>query len=103
MEKYSWDKSKVNFNHNVNIPSSFRMLIVGPSGCGKTNLLFNMLLTQGFLDYNNLLVFSKTIKQDEYQVLFHGLKHNLSKQSITNIFKNQNKFGNETIEDICVE
>ena len=98
----NWNKGKRSFNHHKNIPESFRMLIVGSSGCGKTNLLFNMLLIPKYLDYDNLIIFSKTINQPEYQLLYHGLKNNLSKQSIINIFKNQDSFPNEmTIKEIC--
>jgi len=104
MQQYTWNKDKVKFNHNPNIPESFRMLIVGPSGCGKTNLLFNMLLSPKFLDYNNLIIFSKTISQPEYQLLYHGFKNGLSKESINHIFINQDKLSKElSIQDICIE
>ena len=88
----TWNKGKSRFNHHKNIPESFRMLIVGSSGCGNTNLLFNMLLIPKFLEYDNLIIFSKTINQPEYQLLYHGLKNRLSKESIINIFKNQDSF-----------
>ena len=91
----NWNKGKSSFNHHKNIPESFRMLIVGSSGCGNTNLLFNMLLIPKYLDYDNLIIFSKTINQPEYQLLYHGLKNKLSKQSIINIFKNQDLFSDE--------
>ena len=98
----TWNKFAVKFNHHENLPRSFRMLIVGPSGCGKTNLLFNMLLKPGFIDYNNLIVFSKTIDQPEYQLLYHGFRNNLSKEDILLIFENQNKF-HDDIQNICEE
>ena len=98
----NWNKGKKTFNHHKNIPESFRMLIVGSSGCGKTNLLFNMLLIPKFLDYDNLIIFSKTINQSEYQLLYHGLKNELSKESIINIFKNQDSFSDSlSIKEIC--
>ena len=97
-----WDKNRSRFKHHPNIPESFRMLIVGASGCGKTNLLFNMLLLPDFLDYDNLIIFSKTSQQPEYQLLYHGLKNGLSKQSLIKIFENQKSFSdNMTIEEIC--
>ena len=97
-----WDKNRSRFKHHANIPESFRMLIVGASGCGKTNLLFNMLLLPNFLDYDNLIIFSKTSQQPEYQLLYHGLKNGLSKHSLIKIFENQKSFSdNMTIEEIC--
>jgi len=65
------------------------MLIVGSSGCGKTNLLLRMLLTDNFLDYDNLIIFSKTLSQPEYQIILNGYENNLSKKSIRYIFNNQ--------------
>jgi hypothetical protein len=48
-----------------------------------------MLLTDNFLDFNNLIIFSKTLSQPEYQILFNGFDNNLSKKSIRYIFENQ--------------
>ena len=85
-------KNKNIFNNNENIPSSFRMLIIGQSNCGKTNLLFRLLLTPDFLDYNNLIIFSTTIHQDEYQLIYHAFNNNLSKETIIEIFNNKYSF-----------
>ena len=99
---FVWNQNKLKFNHHQNIPPSFRMLIVGSSGCGKTQLLFKMLLTPGFLDYDNLIIFSKTVYQEEYQILYHGFKNGLSKESIIKIFEEQDMFHKDlTIKEIC--
>ena len=99
---YIWNKNKLEFNHHENIPSSFRMLIVGSSGCGKTQLLFKMLLTPGYLDYDNLIIFSKTISQDEYQILYYSFLNKLSKESINKIFEEQDQFdASLSIKEIC--
>ena len=65
-------EERIIFNNHKNLPNSFRMLIIGSSGCGKTTLLFQMLLEPNFIDYNNLLIFTTTSEQQEYQLLFHG-------------------------------
>jgi ABC-type cobalamin/Fe3+-siderophores transport system ATPase subunit len=44
-------------------------VIVGPSGCGKTNLLLNLLLKKGYLKFDRLHLYSKTLGQDKYQFL----------------------------------
>ena len=99
---YIWNKNKMEFNHHENIPQSFRMLIVGSSGYGKTQLLFKMLLTPGYLDYDNLIIFSKTISQDEYQILYHSFLNKLSKESVNKIFEEQDQFDSIlTIKEIC--
>ena len=49
-----------------------------------------------------MIIFSKTINQPEYQLLYHGLKNNLSKESIINIFKNQYSIPEDlSIKEIC--
>ena len=65
----TWNQNIIRFNHNPIIPDSFRMLIVGPSNCGKTVLLLKMLLTPEYLDYENLIIFSKTIDQPKFNPL----------------------------------
>lgn len=61
----SWCTDKVKRKNHRLLPSSIRCVIVGKSGCGKTTLLMNLLLKQGFLDYNNLKVFGKSLFQPE--------------------------------------
>ena len=56
------------FNHPL-LPRSIRGIIVGKSGCGKTTLLLNLLLRPGWLDYDNLFVFGKSLFQPEYRIL----------------------------------
>ena len=98
----TWNKNIIKFNHNSIIPNSFRMLIVGPSNCGKTVLLLKMLLTPNFLDYENLIIFSKTIDQPEIQLLFHGFNNGLTKENIIGLFQNQSSIPNEySIKEIC--
>ena len=98
----TWNKNITTFKHNSIIPNSFRMLIIGPSNCGKTVLLLKMLITPNFLDYNNLIIFSKTIDQPEFQIIYHGFNSGLSKQHIVDIFMNQDKIPDDlSIQDIC--
>ena len=39
-------------NHSL-LPQDIRGLIMGKSRCGKTTSLINLLLSSGWLDYNN--------------------------------------------------
>ena len=65
----SWNEvTSRRFNHPL-LPRSIRGLIVDKSGCGKTTLLLNLLLRQGWLDYDNLCVFGKSLFQPEYRIL----------------------------------
>ena len=75
--------------NNPLLPSSLRGLIVGKSNSGKTVLLLNLLLRDGWLDYNNLLVFGNSLHQEEYQILKKGFEIGLGKKQVSNVFKNQ--------------
>lgn len=75
------------------LPNSIRGCIIGKSGCGKTNLLMNLLLNkfcnEDYLDYTNLIIFSKSLHQPQYQILIKGIETNLSKKQILNCIKDQ--------------
>ena len=76
-------------NNSPFLPCSLRGLIVGKSSCGKTVLLLNLLLREGWLDYNNLLVFGNSLHQTEYQILKKAFDSKLGKNQILNLFQNQ--------------
>ena len=94
--------SQIKFEHQENIPNNFRMLIIGETNSGKTNLLLRMILKDDFLDLNNLVIFSSTTHQLEYQLVFHGFNNNLSKRIIQEIFYLSGKFEQYSIEEICM-
>lgn len=75
-------------NHHNLLPRNLRALIVGKSNSGKSTLLYNLLL-KPWLDYDNLLVFGKSLHQKEYQIIKHGFENGLSKAQIGNVFSNQ--------------
>ena len=59
-----------------------------------------MLLTPNFLDYDNLIIFTKSSFQREYQLLSQGFNAGLQKEDIIGLFKLQNKLNDYNIEDI---
>ena len=91
-EAFSWRKRLAKRENNPLLPHSIRGLIIGKSNCGKTTLLLNLLLRPGWLDYDQLYVFGKTLHQQEYQIMKKGFEVGLSKKQISNIFKNQDEF-----------
>ena len=65
----SWNEvTSRRFNHPL-LPRSIRGIMVGKSGRGKTTLLLNLLLRPGWLDYDNLCIFGKSLFQPEYRIL----------------------------------
>ena len=76
----SWNEvRRKRFNHLL-LPKSIRGVIIGKSGCGKTTLLLNLLLRPGWLDYNKLAVFGKSLFQPEYRVLKKAFEEKLPKE-----------------------
>ena len=89
-------QKKTTRKNNPLLLNSLRGLIVGKSNCGKTVLLLNLLLKEGWLDYNNLLVFGNSLHQEEYNIIKHGYENKLGKEQILNIFQNQHMFQDTT-------
>ena len=85
---FAWKKEKTRHNSPL-LPEDIRGLIVGKSGCGKTTLILNLLLNPGWLDYDHLFVFGRSLHQREYVILKKGLEAGLSKEQISNLFHNQ--------------
>ena len=77
-------------NHPL-LPKGIRGLIIGKSGFGKTTLLINPLLRPGWLDYNNINIFGKSLFQPEYHILKKTFEEKLPKEVIIRLFENQNE------------
>ena len=81
----SWNEVISKRFNNPLLPRSTRGIIVGKSGCGKT-LLLNLLLRPGWLDYDNLCVFGKSLFQTEYRILKKAFEEELPKECILRLF-----------------
>ena len=68
-------------NHPL-LPQGIRDLIIGKSGCDKTTLLTNLLLRPGWLDYNNINMFGKSLFQPEYHILEKAFELKLLKEVV---------------------
>ena len=55
--------------HHWLLPNSIRCVICGPSGCGKTNLMMNLITRNGYLNYDRLILYSKSLHQPKYKFL----------------------------------
>ena len=89
VKNLSWnDVLSKRFNSRL-LPRSIRGLLIGKSGCGKTTLLLNLLLRPGWLDYNNLQVFGKSLFQPEYKIIKKAFEEKLPKEAIIRLFDNQ--------------
>ena len=82
----SWNETTTKRFNNPLFPKSIRGIIVGKSNCGKTTLLLNLLLRPGWLDYDNLFVFGKSLFQPEYRILKKAFEENLPKEYILRLF-----------------
>jgi len=84
MEIANFDlESKGKSQHHWLLPNSIRCIICGLSACRKTNLMLNLLLQRGYLNYDRLYIYSKTLGQQKYQFLgdrTEGLKQFTKKE-----------------------
>ena len=87
----SWNENLSKRFNNLLLPRSIRGLIVGKSGCGKTTLLLNLLLKPGWLDYDTLFVFGKSLFQPEYKILRTAFAEGLPKEYILRLFDMRNR------------
>ena len=87
----SWNEAlSKRFNSSL-LPRSVRGVIIGKSGCGKTTLLLNLLLRPGWLDYNNLQIFGKSLFQPEYKIVKKAFEEKLPKEKIIILFDHQDE------------
>ena len=93
------DNSEV--KHNSILPIPLMMVICGKTGSGKTRLLLKMMLTDNFLDYNNVIVFTPTKEQKDYLLLQYGFEYKLLKSDMIAITGILHKYRDEQIEEIC--
>ncbi|MCK5872764.1 MAG: hypothetical protein KAG26_08045, partial [Methylococcales bacterium] len=98
----SWNETtSTRFNHAL-LPKSIRGVIVGKSGCGKTTVLLNLILRPGWLDYNRLFVFGKSLFQPEYRILKKAMEEKLPKEAIIRLFDNQEQIMNLNASPIAI-
>ena len=90
-DRYTWknDESKDERKNHFLLPKSIRALLVGHSNCGKSTIMNTLLLRPGCLDYQNLLIFGKSLHQMEYQIMKCAFEKGLSKSQIQVIFDHQ--------------
>ena len=77
-------------------------MIIDKSGCGKTTLLLNVLLRSGWLDYNNINIFGKSMFKPEYHNLKKAFEEKLPKEIIIRLFENQNEIMDLDISPISI-
>jgi hypothetical protein len=98
----SWNGVVSKRFNNPLLPKSIRGLIIGKSGCGKTTLLLNLLLRPGWLDFDNLQVFGKSLFQPEYRILKKAFEEKLPKEAIIRLFDLQDEIMNLNVSPACV-
>ena len=65
-------------------------------------MLINLLLRPGWLEYNNINIFSKSLFQSEYHILKKAFEEKLPKEVIIRLFENQNEITNLGVSPISV-
>jgi len=98
----SWNEKTTKRLNNPLLPKSIRGLIVGKSGCGKTTLLHNLLVRPGWLDYDNLQVFGRSLFQPEYKILKKAFEAKLPKTAIGGLFDIKGAIMELNVPPACV-
>ena len=98
----SWNDNTNKRINNKLLPRSIRGLVIGKSGCGKTTLLMNLLLRDGWLDFDRLQVFGKSLFQPEYRILKKAFEEKLPKDAIIRLFDIQYDIAKQQVSPICV-
>ena len=91
VKNFAWNENQSKRCNHTLLPKGIRGLIIDKSGCGKTIWLINILLRSGWLDYNNVNIFGKTLFQPEYHILKKAFEEKLPKEVIIRLFENQTK------------
>ncbi|KYM95548.1 hypothetical protein ALC62_13800 [Cyphomyrmex costatus] len=55
--------------HGNMLPSTLRAIVCGPSNCGKTNVLISLLESPNGVRFENVYVYSKSLRQPKYRYL----------------------------------
>ena len=80
VKNLAWNENPSKRCNHPLLPKGIRGLTIVKSGCGKTTLLINLLLRPGWLDYNNINIFGKSLFQSEYHLLRKHLKRSYPKK-----------------------
>ena len=91
VKNLAWNENPSKRCNHLLLPQGIRGLIIGKSGCGKTTLLINLLLHPGWLDYNNINIFGKSLFQPEYHILNRAFEETLPNEVISRLFENENE------------
>ena len=91
VKNLAWNENLSKWCNHPLLPKGIRGLIIDKSGCGKTTLLINILLRPGWLDYNNINIFCKSLLQPEYHILKKAFVEKLPKEVIIRLFENKNE------------
>ena len=97
VKNLAWNENQSKRCNHPLRPKGIRWLIIGKSECGKTTLLINLLLRAGWLDYNNINIFGKSLFQPQYHILKKAFQEKLPREVIIRLFENQNE-----ITDFCI-
>ena len=91
-EILKWNQRSKSQKHHFFLPSpSLRALIIRSSNCGKTCLLLKLLLTEKWLDYNDLYIYSNSLHQPEYKLMKIAFRKGYDKGDIRNFLANSNE------------
>jgi hypothetical protein len=102
IQDLSWNEHLAKRHNSRLLPRSIRGILIGKSGCGKMTLLLNLLLRPGWLDYNNLNVFGKSLFQPEHRIIKKTFEQKLPKELIIQLFCMRDEITQKNVNPLTV-
>jgi hypothetical protein len=102
IQDLSWNEHLAKRYNCPLLPRSIRGLLIGKSGCGKMMILLNFLLRPGWLDYNNLNVFGKSLFQPEYRIIKTVFEQKFPKELIVQLFSMRDEITQKNVDPLTV-
>ena len=81
VKNLAWNENLIKRCNHPFLPQGIRGLIKAKSAYGKTTLLINLLLRPGWLDYNNIKFFGKSLFQLAYHILKKAFEEKATQRS----------------------
>lgn len=101
-QNLSWNVGGCTRQSHPLLPKRVRRVIIGKSGCSKTTPLTNLILHPGWLHYDKLMVYGKSLYQTECTILKIAFELGLSKQPMLKVIQGCNEIVTQACDILTI-